>query len=283
MTERAHVYRTEATPGARWEIAARAPALPLRPFFASYTGYREEAAAAVTRREVSGARIVFILDLGPPIFVADPSGSGGRFPSGFVAGLHDRYALTTHAGVQEGVQIDLSPIGARQLFGLPVAELTNQVVAFGDLVAAERDLTERLRALGSWDARFDLLDRVLCARLAPPTSAGRAAAWAVACIERAAGAIDIRSLAHDLGYSDKQVTRIFREHVGVGPKRFARIVRFEHMMTAAHARPDVPWAELALAFGFYDQSHLVREVRDLTGLTPTDLRADRDAIASHFR
>ena len=54
-------------------------------------------------------------------------------------------------------------------------------------------------------------------------------------------------------------------------------------MTAAHARPDVPWAELALAFGFYDQSHLVREVRDLTGLTPTDLRADRDAIASHFR
>ena len=276
---RAQLFRSEATPGSSWEVAVRAPAPPLRPYFDAYTGYREESAAPVTRREVAGARIVFILELGPPILIADPSGRGARFPTGFVAGLHDRYALTTHSGLQEGVQIDLSPIGARLLFGTPLAELNNQVVAFGDLVVAERDLSERLRSIPSWDGRFDLLDRVLCTRLEAPSPAGRVAAWAVGCIERAGGDIDVRSLARDLGYSDKHVTRIFREHVGVGPKRFARIVRFGRLMDASRARPEVSWAELALAFGYYDQSHLVREVRDLAGMTPTELRGEPAAMA----
>jgi len=280
---RAHIFRSEIGSGSRWEVAVRAPAEPLRPYLPHYTGYREEAPGPVTRREVSGSRIVFILDLGSPILVTEPVGCGTRHVNGFVAGLRDSYVLTTHDGAQEGVQLDLSPVGARLLFGTPLAELTNQVIGVSDLGLPERNLVARLRSLTSWDARFDLLDRVLCACLGAPTQAGRAAAWAIDCIERARGGIDIRSLASDLGYSEKQVTRIFREHVGVGPKRFARIVRFDHLMRAARSQPDVRWAELALDFGFYDQAHLTREVKDLSGLTPTELRADASELDGLFR
>ncbi|MFO0747938.1 MAG: helix-turn-helix domain-containing protein [Myxococcota bacterium] len=278
---RSEVVRRDAG-GARWEVATRAVRGPLAEHVREYVGYREAAAGPATRREVSSGRVVVIFDLGPTILVAGPGAAGARHRRGFAAGLHDRYALTTHDGAQEGIQLDLSPIGARLLFGVPLCELTNQVVGLEHLLPGEPDLIDALRDDASWDARFDRLDATLGARLAAPGLPLRVTAWAVAHIERARGAIDVRALSVDAGYSDKQLARLFREHVGVGPKRFARFVRLQHVLRAADARPHASWADLALAHGYCDQAHLARDVRDLTGLTPSEYRAERADVAELF-
>jgi AraC-like DNA-binding protein len=83
----------------------------------------------------------------------------------------------------------------------------------------------------------------------------------------------MRWLARELGYSQKHVIHLFREHVGVPPKLLARIVRFERLMRCLRAGTVESWSELALRFGYYDQSHMVHDVRRFTGATPTEARA----------
>jgi len=272
---RARVYRQDG-PTVAWEIALRPPAPPLRPYCREYTGYRERCAGPSLRREIGAARVVFIIELGTPVRVSGPRRGGVRsFPGGFVAGLHDGFAQVAHDGEQSGVQIDLSPVGARLLFGVPLNELTGDVVSLLDLVPDLRDLADRMRDVPSWDARFDLLDRELCRRLLRPTPHGRAVDAAVSAIERAGGLIEVGAVARALGYSERHVGRLFREHVGVAPKRFARLVRLQRLIDAISGAPPSSWAELAVDLGFYDQSHLAREVRDLAGMTPTELLAER--------
>jgi len=96
--------------------------------------------------------------------------------------------------------------------------------------------------------------------------------WALRYIETCGGAVDMRTLARELGYSHKHVIHLFRDHVGIPPKLLARIVRFDRLIGSLRRGAPESWSELALTFGYYDQSHLVRDVRQFTGTTPTEAR-----------
>lgn len=277
MGARAEVI-TFAGGGADWQVATRAPNVPnVARHIREYVGYRERGVGPSSRREVSGARVVLIVELGPPIRV-----DGQRHAAGFIAGLSDRFTLTTHEGVQEGVQIDLAPVAARLFCHTPLTEIAGRSLSLDELWPEAPETIERMREVPSWDARFDLLDAALARRWAEPGVPARVTAWACAAIEQAGGAVSVRALAKETGYSEKHVTRLFRDHVGVGPKRYARGVRFDRLLRAAQAQPARSWAELAYDFGFSDQAHLAREVRDLSGMTPTELRASRDEVAAMF-
>jgi AraC-like DNA-binding protein len=261
---------------ARWEIATRSPAPGLRAHVRELLGYVEETPGPLRRRELPGPQIVLIIELGAPLRVFDHgSDRVSRYPGGFVAGLHDSFTLTEHDGVQRGLQVNLTPIGARLFFGIPMSELTGRVVALRDLLPKEhRTLAERLEALPSWDARFDLVERVLLDRLAAVSFPVSVVAWAFDRIEERGGAVDIGALAREMGYSQKHVIGLFREHVGVPPKLAARIVRFDRLIQHLKTGASGTWADLALELGFYDQAHLVRDVKQFSGTTPTRARAE---------
>src|SRR5262249_6504464 len=88
----------------------------------------------------------------------------------------------------------------------------------------------------------------------------------------AGGAVGIADLADDLGYSQKHVIHLFHDQVGVPPKLYARIVRFDRLMRHLKTGGRGTWADLALRFGYYDQAHLVREVRQFTGASRREAR-----------
>jgi AraC-like DNA-binding protein len=271
--ERARVVQ-KTVGGTRWEVALRPPAPALRPYIRDFYGYTERAEAVLRRREFPGPQVVVIFDLGPPIRILDDLGrAASRFPGGFVAGLGDRFALSEHDGLQRGIQLNLTPVGARLFFGIPMSELTGRVVSFGDLMPREhRSLVERLDAEPDWDARFDLIERLVAERV------GRARRnqivdWAYARIEGRGGALEIGGLADELGYSQTHLIKLFKEHVGVAPKVLARIIRFDRLMRHLKRGGSGSWADLALAFGYYDQAHLVREIRQFTGATPSSVKS----------
>jgi AraC-like DNA-binding protein len=196
--------------------------------------------------------------------------SAARHPGGFVAGLGDRFAITEHEGRQRGVQVDLTPTGARRLFGIPMSELAGRIVALRDLLpAGQRALTERLSAAREWATRLDLVEEFLVGRMREVRLDTRRVDWALAQIESRGGILDVGWLARELGHSHKHLIALFRDQVGIPPKLLARLVRFERVRRAARADAAIGWAELALAHGYCDQAHLAREVKQLTGLTPT--------------
>ena len=96
-------------------------------------------------------------------------------------------------------------------------------------------------------------------------------------IEGAGGDLRVRDLAAGLGLSDRRLEQLFHWHVGLSPKAACRLARFrtsvELLVDTPHPQPQRSWAEIALASGFSDQSHLVNEFRALTGLGATRLPA----------
>lgn len=260
--------------GVAWEVARRAASPALSGLVAgSLQGYVERAPHPVERREFSGPRAVLIFELGPPLAVFDRAGGGAatRFARGFVGGLDDVFTATRHEGFQEGVQVDLTPLGARRVFGVPMSELTRRVVPFDALVGPRhRDLAERLAALPSWAARFDMVEAFLLER-AGGTAPDAIIAHAVSAITRAGGLVDVRALCDHLGYSQRHVIARFRDQVGVPPKLFARLVRFDRLVRRVRGGPGAPWADLAAELGYCDQSHLARDVRAFMDVTPSEL------------
>ncbi len=232
-------------------------------------GYEERSAAPLVRSEFATASLVMIFEIGAPLRVSN-GGRNERHPGGFVGGLQDGPTRTEHAGHQAGVQLNLSALAARELLGIPLAELAHDVVALADaLPRAQRELPRRLGELATWEERLDAVAALLRRLPEPPRAEHAELAWAVAQIERSRGAARIAALARELGWSERRLQRTFAREIGLAPKTFARIVRFEALMTRVRRGVHVGWAEDAQALGYYDQSHLVRDVRQFSGLTPS--------------
>ena len=98
-------------------------------------------------------------------------------------------------------------------------------------------------------------------------------AWSLSRITDSDGAVTISDLAAELGWSHRRLIARYRDAVGLPPKMVSRIVRFERLAALLACDPRTDWADAAAACGFFDQSHLSREVRELADITPTELRA----------
>ncbi len=233
-------------------------------------GYEEWSDGPIARSEYASANVVVILETGEPLRVSN-GGQAVFYQGGFVAGIHDGPSRTLHDGHQAGIQLNLPPMVACQLFGLPLGEIAHQVVAAVDLVpVAHRAAVQRLVELQSWDQRLDVVESLLKSAIERPRPQGyQEMCWAVTRIERSSGTVPIRILAQELGWSERRLQRAFTTQVGVSPKVFARIVRFDALMTRVQTHPEARWVDRAIELGFSDQSHLVRDVRQFSGVTPS--------------
>jgi methylphosphotriester-DNA--protein-cysteine methyltransferase len=142
-----------------------------------------------------------------------------------------------------------------------------------------RNLSERLHELPDWDARMDAFERVLEKRVADARGPDRAVQWAARQIEARDGRIDVGALARELGTSHRRMIALFRDGVGVPPKLFARLVRFHRLMERLRTGEMPAWIDLAAELGYADQSHLIREVKQFTGVSPTKTHAMLDDLA----
>jgi AraC-like DNA-binding protein len=250
-----------------WEMVSRAPHPALDGQVLRYCGYVERTPQPLRRREVATTVVPLILSFGPEI---DLLRQGVRRRS-FVAGLDDAPATTEHAGEQHGLQVDLDPLAAGRLLGVPMHELAGQVIELEDVLGRDADLlVERLAGLPGWEARFALLDALLARRLAEarPPHPAMAAAWLR--MRDARGGVGVAALARDTGWSRRQLVTRFRDHVGVPPRTARRLLRFQRAVDLLARDDGARLAAIAQDCGFYDQAHLNREFRALGGGTPTD-------------
>jgi AraC-like DNA-binding protein len=132
------------------------------------------------------------------------------------------------------------------------------------------DTVDRLREAGGDEARFALLDHLIASRMEDgPTPSGEVL-WAWRRLNETGGRVRVGELSAELGWSRKRLITAFRQQVGLPPKAAARIIRFGRAVELLR-RGGRPLADIALECGYCDQAHLNREVRDLSGTTPTDL------------
>ena len=191
-----------------------------------------------------------------------------------LGGLHTTPAVIRHDGSQHGIELNVTPAGARVLFGLPAGALAATVVPLDTLWGRLADeLLDRLDAAPSWAERFSVVEgvllRALSARVEIPSGARPETTEAWRRLEAMAGRVEIGELAADVGWSRRHLTDRFTSEFGVGPKQLARVLRFEESVKMMR-RPRRPtMASIAAECGYADQAHMAREWRQLAGSSPS--------------
>lgn len=254
-----------------WSMARIAPPPALVGVVTAYSDYRETTGGFAARRELPNANGVLIVNFGAPIEIVGGDGATIRLTSGegFVGGAHLRHAVSRSTGAQAGIHVFLPMPSLRALVGVPMGELLDRVVPLDALVGpAARQLCRSLAAAESQAERIALLDAALSDRFASRAPIGGAQSHAVALLERRPD-LDIAAIARGIGWSRKHLADRVRDAVGVGPRSYRRLLRFDRLIGALDpAAPD--WAGLAAETGYCDQSHLIREFREFAGMTPGD-------------
>lgn len=159
-------------------------------------------------------------------------------------------------------------------YPFPLGELTD-IVANADQVFGRKfyDLREQLLATQSIDRMFELVEDFLLQQ------AGDAICEDIAnrCIDYALSSIiskptlrRIQQLSDEIGYSQKHFIELFRGQVGVSPKQYLKIMRFQKAILAIETNASIQWNRIALESGFYDQAHLIHDFKLFSGFTPSE-------------
>jgi len=172
--------------------------------------------------------------------------------------------------------VSLAAGGARHLLGVPADELCGRVFNLSDIWGRDGDrLRERLLEAIGPAKQLDLLEAALLER---GTSFDRGCSEVILACRLLEHGASVRSLCDRLGLTPRRLINLFRTHVGVAPKLFARLARFQAVLRGRAA--ETPWIELAAAHGFSDQAHMIREFGVFAGMTPSEYRA-RSGQAIH--
>ncbi len=253
------------------------PSPRLSHFVSSFWLLEDDGTSAVPQRIVPDGHAELILNWGEP-FQHLVNGTWHPQPRLFFAGQIDGPLMLKPGGQTKMLGIGFHPHGASCLFQHPMQELAGSFTPLEDLSPAlSRRVDEALQShdpvaameMALWSAQE-------CAR-----SDHALVGEAVRLITATNGGADLARLARHLGLSLRQLERRFLAVVGLPPKRFSRIHRFSHVFRALEHHPG-DWVATAVACGYYDQAHLIRDCKALSGQTPATLLADDADLARHF-
>jgi AraC-like DNA-binding protein len=275
------------TSGGSWAAWIAAPDARLRPGVVRYSGFVARSDVETVRREVPGAIVPVIIAFDAPYRVSGAEGAAtamrgaagsrdarGGFDS-FLAGMTSRPVLVEAGTVERCIQIDFTPPGMRRLLGVPMELVANRVLGLEELLGpAACELAERLFEAGGadsggWAARFRLVDELLLARLRATEPVVAEVEWAWRQLVRSEGRVRVTALTSELGWSRKRLGAAFRSEIGLPPKTVARVLRFDHARRRLGAGERA--VSVAVAAGYADQAHMVREFGELAGVTPARL------------
>lgn len=182
-------------------------------------------------------------------------------------------------GITAGVA--LRPGAVAAVMGLPASEVTGRHVPLDDIWGQRAEIMhERLCAAHHPDAVFGVLEEELCARLRQPLLLHPAIAWSLARPIKGPARLRVSDVRNEVDYSARHFVALFRAAVGLTPGQYFRIQRFSAVLRALAGSKARSLADLAVAKGYADQSHLNREFKEFSGTTPLRYRP-RDAQSPH--
>ncbi|TQS45289.1 helix-turn-helix domain-containing protein [Cryptosporangium phraense] len=210
------------------------------------------------------------LNLGDPVRLvdSDPSASPALFTDGWFVGVWTRRFVVEYPARVRLVGVHFKPWGISPFAGLPASELRDRWIPVDAVWPRSLDRIRDRIAAEPDRVALRLVEEELRSRMVSPRGldlvryAGRR-------LETTGGTHPVGALTDAAGVGRNHLAAQFKTHVGVTPKRVARIYRFARLILSVDARGPVDWSALAQSSGFFDQAHFSREFKEFTGHTPT--------------
>ena len=259
----------------------RKPAAPLDAFVRALWYARTDVPSPGRERVLPGGCVEVIINLARD-FLLECGEGAPDVPTqpALVVGPRSVYEMIDRSDLVDLIGIVFRPGGFAPFAGDAVDLLRNRSIALEDMWGTGvRVMRDRLRELSSPQARLRLLESLLMERFAPRLDSASArideVRFALRAFARVPGVATVRDVARRTGLSERRFSQVFRERVGLSPKTWCRVQRFQRAVHQLYAGGDVPWAEMALECGYYDQSHFANEFRAFSGIDATTYSARR--------
>jgi AraC-like DNA-binding protein len=206
-------------------------------------------------------------------------------PSSFVYGQINEFKDLYLLSEASLIIVVFQPAGINQLLGVPATELRNSIIKTEDLFGYQalrlqttlfeyNDLNEKLRMLNAFFTEF-AAKRVLLTQQIVDASLNF--------IVNNKGANSVNQLVNHVGYTERHIERIFAECIGLSPKKFGNIVKFHGFLKLLKTKSKhCTLAAISCEAGYSDQSHLIKEFRKYTGVTPKEYLNKTNRLAINF-
>jgi AraC-like DNA-binding protein len=182
------------------------------------------------------------------------------------------------------IGIQFRPGGAFPFFREPVSEMENDSFAVEDFWGAGAgSIREQLLAISDVDEMLLTLEKSLLQQLVRPLELHPAVSYALNCFEVAQYRRRVAAVIDSIGLSQRRFIQLFHEQVGLTPKAFCRVRRFQRVLRVIQNRGQIDWTQIALSCGYYDQSHFIHDFQGFSGLTPNAYAAVATPHLNHLK
>jgi AraC-like DNA-binding protein len=203
-------------------------------------------------------------------------------PGAVVCGVHTENFVIDTEEQAEVVGVQFRPGGAFPFLGVPPSETHNLHVPLEDLWGSfAKEVRELLLGARTAAETFEILERALLARARSGFDKHPAVAFALKEFQAAPHGKTIGVVTEQIGLSARRFADVFAKEVGLTPKLFCRVRRFQRVLRVIRVGQEIDWAEIALSCGYYDQAHFNHDFRAFSGINPSTYLAACTPHMSH--
>jgi AraC-like DNA-binding protein len=224
-------------------------------------------------------QLVISLSDGPLRGPGGPRGELGTNGRSLVVGVRSHFNVIDTATLRSAMGVVFRPGGARSFFDASAEVFLNESIPL-ELIwgAVANDLCDRLREATTAAEKFHILEAALQLRMDKRIGLHAAVEFALGEFARMPHIRSVVGVARDAGLSRRRFAQLFREQVGITPKLYCRLRRFQDVVKQIPLGMPVNWASVALAGGYCDQAHMANEFRNFSGTSLTDYLASERII-----
>ncbi len=204
------------------------------------------------------------------------------FKKVWVSGMHLDY-LSISAGDGNGMLVlQFTPLGAHSILHLPIWELNGQVVAADlvlgpEILSLHADLQE-----SSYTVMFAKLEQWCLSRLKVDPIAQAVVDHVVQFAHSGSSVNSLSQVIAGTGYSHRHFNEIFKNFMGLTPKQYQRIIRFNQVLQLMASDQVPDWTSVAYQCGYYDQAHFIKEFKRFSGLNPSTFAQERGEFINYL-
>ncbi|HXB69573.1 MAG TPA: helix-turn-helix domain-containing protein [Candidatus Acidoferrales bacterium] len=199
-----------------------------------------------------------------------------------IVGPHSEFFVIDTAEQRNVMGVHFKPGGAFPFLPLPADELHGLHISLEDVWGRwAGELRERLLEATALADRFRILEAALLARIWRPLVRHRAVAFALGQFHGGPKTRTIGDVTDQTGLSSRRFIEVFRQQVGLTPKLFCRVRRFQEVVQRVAASGHIDWTDVALSCGYFDQAHFIHDFRAFSGISPTMYAGLRTGHTNH--
>jgi len=201
---------------------------------------------------------------------------------GWLSGIRKEFITIESAQNSSMMVVRFRPGRALPFFGIPLSEFENQVVEMESIWGSDfLWLREEIIEATTPSGRIAVLEKHLLRIAHRRLEFNQSVDHAVKLLSNASG-LTIAELRNRIGFSHRHLVSLFHKHVGIGPKYYSRLMKFQTVLAALELQQKLNWTWIAQDCGYYDQAHFINEFRQFSGLTPTSYLGEKGEYLNYI-